>query len=91
MWLTVTVSSLYWIAWSASFGLVQASADMQSMRLPDQGGTAADYTQGSAQEMRQAVMGTAGLSDNMTAQVVTLELLAHNLQQHLAGGKFVSC
>lgn len=64
-------------------GVVQASADIQDALLPGRGSTAAEYSQGPAVGLQQA--GTAGAPDNVTAQAVTLERLAHDLQQHLAG------
>ena len=74
-----------WTAWSVAVGVVQASADMQGTLSLGQGGAAAEYSQSYVVGLQQAATGTAGTPDNMTAQVVTLERLAHDLQQHLAG------
>lgn len=62
---------------------MQITADSQSMMSPGNNTAAAGHTQTSGIE--QAVALTAEMSDNMTAQVLTLEHLAHDLQQHLAG------
>lgn len=64
-------------------GVVQGSADTYNTVLPGPGGAAADYNQSAAAELQHA--GAPGPPDNATAQVVTLERLAHDLQHHLAG------
>lgn len=38
-------------------------------------------------ELQQALVGIAETADNVTAHVISLEHLAHDLQQHLAGEK----
>ena len=65
---------------------MQASADTQDALLPGQGSAAADYNQSLAVGLQHA--GVAGGPDNVTAQVVTLERLAHDLRHHLAGKWF---
>ena len=73
---------------SGAVGVLQASAGMQSTLLPSQGGTEANYTNSSLMGQGQLTgTSTAGAPDNMTAHVITLERLAHDLQQHLAGDK----
>ena len=72
-----------WIAWLIAVGMVQASADTQGALLPGQGSAASDYSPSPVVGLQQA--GAAGAQGNVTAHVVTLERLAHDLQQHLAG------
>lgn len=64
---------------------VTQGSSMQSTLLPNQGSMAGDPVQGNITLMDQAPPSSTGTADNVTAQVITLERLAQELQQHLAG------
>ena len=72
---------------SVAFGVLQISADSQSVLAPGNNTASADgHNRTSGVPPQPAsVAGLAEMSDNMTSHVISLEHLAHDLQQHLAG------
>ncbi|KAL3131681.1 hypothetical protein ABBQ38_007973 [Trebouxia sp. C0009 RCD-2024] len=63
----------------------QISADPQSMSSPGSNSSADSSTPSPGMELQQALVGIADTADNVTAHAISLEHLAHDLQQHLAG------